>query len=93
VTMAALRPSATATDFFRKEGAESSKIVQEGQLASPAKVARDGYEAILRGDNSIVSGLKNKVMDVIGDLMPDTLRATRSKKQHEPSSSRKKKPA
>ena len=90
LTMTALRPGATATDFFRKEGAESSKIVQEGQLASPAKVARDGYEAMPRGDDSLVSGLKNKVVDVIGDLMPDTLRAKRSKK---PSSSRKKKPA
>jgi short-subunit dehydrogenase len=93
VTLTALRPGATDTNFFHNEGAEAAKVVQDGALAPPAKVARDGYEAMLRGDDSIVSGLKNKVMDKIGDLMPDTFRAKQSKKQHEPVEPRKKKRA
>jgi len=63
VTMTALRPGATDTDFFRKEGALDMKAVQEGELAPPDRVARDGYEAMLRGDDAIVSGLKNKIKD------------------------------
>ncbi len=92
VTMTALRPGATDTDFFRKEGGEDMRVVQEGSLDSPDKVARDGYEAMLKGTDSVVSGLKNKIMDKLGDLMPDTMRAKQAKKQHEPVP-RKKKPA
>jgi uncharacterized protein len=84
VTMTALRPGATDTDFFRKEGANDMRVVQEGDLSAPDVVARDGYEAMLQGAPSVVSGLKNKVMDKLGDLMPDTVRAKQSKKQHEP---------
>lgn len=93
VTMTALRPGATDTDFFRNEGAESARVVQEGGLARADKVARDGYEALLRGDDAVVSGLKNKVMDQLGNLIPDTLRAKQAKKQHEPVPPEKKKPA
>jgi uncharacterized protein len=93
VTMTALRPGPTETDFFRKEGAESMKVFQEGDLSPADKVARDGYEAMLSGQVSVVSGLKNKVMDKIGDLMPDTVRTKQSKKQHEPVEPKKKKPA
>jgi len=84
VTMTALRPGATDTDFFRTAGAENMRTVQEGDLASPEKVARDGYYAMMHGRSSIVSGLKNKVKHQLGDLMPDTVRANQSKKEHEP---------
>jgi uncharacterized protein len=84
VTMTALRPGATATDFFRKEGAEDMTAVQEGSMADPAKVARDGYEALMAGESSIVSGIKNKIKDQLGDLMPDTVRTQQSKKEHQP---------
>lgn len=38
-----------------------AKIVQEGKLDDPVKVAKDGYEALMRGDDMVVSGLKNKI--------------------------------
>jgi short-subunit dehydrogenase len=84
VTMTVLRPGATDTDFFRKEGAENMRVVQEGDLASAKDVARDGYDAMMRGDASVVSGWMNKLKDQAGDLMPDTLRAKQAKKEHEP---------
>jgi len=84
VTMTALRPGATDTDFFRKEGAENMRAVQEGSLASPKDVARDGYDAMMSGQSSIVSGLMNKIKDQVGDLLPDALRAKQAKKEHEP---------
>jgi short-subunit dehydrogenase len=84
VTMTILRPGATDTDFFRKEGAENMRAVQEGGLASPEGVARDGYDAMMHGRSSIVSGLINKIKDQVGDLMPETLRAKQAKKEHEP---------
>ncbi len=43
VTITALQPGATDTDFFNKAGAQDSKIVEDkSKLADPAKVAKDG---------------------------------------------------
>jgi short-subunit dehydrogenase len=84
VTVTALRPGATDTDFFRKEGALDARVVQEGKLADPAKVARDGYEALMKGSDAVVSGLKNKAMDKAAQLMPETAVAKQMGKMHEP---------
>jgi len=65
------------------------KAVQDGDLADPAKVAQDGYEALMAGEASVVSGVENKIKDQLGDLMPDTLRAQQAKKEHEPTEPKK----
>lgn len=51
VTLTALLPGATDTDFFNKADMQQSKIVQEEKLDDPADVAKDGYEAMMRGDD------------------------------------------
>jgi hypothetical protein len=48
------------------------------------KVRAEGYDAMMRGDDSVVTGGKNKVMDTLGNVMPDTMIAKQSAKQHEP---------
>jgi short-subunit dehydrogenase len=84
VTVTALRPGATDTDFFRKEGGEQAKMVQEGKLGPADKVARDGYEAMMRGDDAVVSGIQNKLMDKAADVLPDRMAAKQMKKMQEP---------
>jgi hypothetical protein len=79
-----LLPGATATDFFNKAGMNSSKIVQEGKLADPAEVAKDGYKALMEGDDQIVSGMKNKFQVIMTNMMPDAAAADRMKKMQEP---------
>jgi short-subunit dehydrogenase len=86
VTVTALRPGATDTDFFRKEGAEDATIVREGKLAPPQQVAKEGYEAMMRGEDSVVSGMKNKLMDAAANVMPDRAVAKQMRKTHEPAS-------
>lgn len=88
VTMTALRPGATDTDFFRKAGAEDMTVVQEGKLADPAQVAKDGYAAMMRGNNKVISGTANKLMDAAANLMPDRMVARQTKKAHEPKTPR-----
>lgn len=83
VTLTILRPGATDTDFFREAGAEDIKIHQPENLADPAKVAKDGYEALMRGDIAVVSGLKNKVQAHLADLLPDDVMANQMAKQNE----------
>jgi len=84
VTITALMPGATDTDFFNKADMQDSKIVQNSKLSDPAKVAQDGYDALMKGDDKIVSGLKNKAMIGATNLMPDSMVADSMKKQQGP---------
>ncbi|HVX28749.1 MAG TPA: SDR family oxidoreductase [Parafilimonas sp.] len=84
VTITALLPGATDTDFFNKADMQQSKIVQEGKLDDAAKVAKDGYDALMRGDDKVVSGLKNKVQVAMSNVMPDATVAAQMRKQQEP---------
>ncbi len=86
VTITSLLPGATDTDFFNKAGMNDSKIVQEGELGDPAKVAKDGYEALISGKDMVVSGFKNKVTVAMSNVLPDETVANQTKKQQEPAS-------
>ncbi|HEX8019085.1 SDR family oxidoreductase [Mucilaginibacter sp.] len=73
VTLTALMPGVTNTDFFNKAGMNDSKAVQDKEaMASPADVAKDGYEALMAGDDRVISGFKNKVQVNAANLMPDS---------------------
>jgi len=84
ISVTSLLPGATDTDFFRKAGMESSKIVQEGELADPAIVAKDGYEALMAGKDMVVSGFKNKMQVAMGNITPDEMVTERMRKAQEP---------
>lgn len=84
VTITALQPGPTATNFFEKARMEDSRIVQSGGMADPADVAKDGYDALFAGDDKVVSGLKNKVQVAMSNLMPDSLVSASVAKQQEP---------
>lgn len=91
VTITYLMPGATDTDFFQKAGMEESKMVQEGSLADPAKVAKDGYEALMTGKEKVISGFKNKAMVAATKLVSDDVAAKSMHKQMEPSTKNKEK--
>jgi hypothetical protein len=85
ITITALLPGVTDTDFFRKADQEDAKMVKEGDRADPAKVAKDGFDALMSGDDKIVSGLKNKAMVASAQVMPDSTVASMMHKSMEPS--------
>ena len=73
VTFTALMPGATDTDFFNKAGMQDSKVVQDKDaLSDPADVAKDGYNALMAGEDRVISGFKNKVQVNAANLMPDS---------------------
>ncbi len=73
VTLTALMPGVTDTDFFNKAGMNESKAVQDKEaMADPADVAKDGYEALMAGDDRVIAGFKNKVQVNAANLMPDS---------------------
>jgi len=84
VTITALLPGATDTDFFHKADMESSKVVVEGKLADAAVVAKDGYDALMAGKDMVISGFKNKVQVAMANLMPDSKTAENMRKAQEP---------
>ena len=84
VTVTALLPGATATDFFNKADMQNAKIVKEGKLDSAEDVAKDGYRALMAGDDKVVSGLKNKVQVTMSNITPDAMLADKMKKQQAP---------
>ncbi len=86
ITVTALLPGATSTDFFKKAEMESSKVMEE-EMADPADVAEDGYEALMDGKDMIVSGLKNKVQVMMNNITPDDTAAKKTAKAQEPVSS------
>lgn len=83
VTVTSLLPGATDTDFFRKAHMEESRILEQ-DLADPAKVAKDGFEALMKGDDMVISGLKNKAQIAASNITPDNLVAKAMLKQQEP---------
>lgn len=69
VTITALLPNATDTDFFNKAGAQNTKITDE--LQDPVMVAKDGYEALMAGKPKVIpGGLKNKSYEVLAYVAP-----------------------
>ncbi|RYF20404.1 MAG: SDR family oxidoreductase [Flavobacteriales bacterium] len=84
VTVTALLPGATDTDFFNKADMTQSKIVQENDLDDAAKVAKDGYDALNNGDDMVVSGLKNKMQIAMNAVTSDETAADRMGKMQEP---------
>lgn len=85
VTITALMPGPTDTDFFRKAEMENTKMVQESGVSDPAKVAQDGYEALMSGESKIISGFKNKVQVAMTNVMTDNAAAKMVEKLMEPS--------
>jgi short-subunit dehydrogenase len=87
VIVTALLPGATATDFFTKADMLDSKIVKEGKLYNAADVAKDGYEALMSGDDMVVSGMMNKLQVAMSNVTSDSKLADKLKKQQAPAES------
>jgi short-subunit dehydrogenase len=75
VTVTALQPGATDTEFFERAHMESTKVA-DGRKDDPADVAKVGFEAMLAGkDKVIAASLKSKLEGIAGELLPETVKA------------------
>jgi short-subunit dehydrogenase len=85
VTMTALLPGASDTDFFHKAGAEETTTYREENLSEPGQVAQDGYYALMNNERRVISGFKNKVYAAMSNVMPDRALAATMRKKMSPS--------
>lgn len=84
VTVTALMPGPTETEFFERAGMEDTPI-GESEKDDPAEVARQGYEALMAGRERVVAGsFKNKAQVAAGKVLPDSVKAEMHRKQAQP---------
>jgi len=70
VRVTALMPGPTDTEFFERAGLEDTRL---GQMKKddPREVAREGYKALMRGEDHVVAGsMKNHAQAVAGKFLP-----------------------
>ena len=79
VTMTALMPNATATNFFREAGAP--KLNVEDMMDDPAMVAKDAYKALMKGEAKVIpGGLGNKAQEMLAYVSPQETLASGMRK-------------
>lgn len=75
VTVTALCPGPTDTDFFPKAGMLASRAFQQAELQSPQEVAAVGYTALMSGDRVVVPGFSNKALVFARRFLPESIQA------------------
>jgi short-subunit dehydrogenase len=86
VTVTSLMPGPTDTEFFERADMLDTKV-GAGDKDDPADVARDGFEALMAGDERVVSAsLKTKLQGRASRLLPDSAKAAMHRKMAEPGS-------
>jgi short-subunit dehydrogenase len=86
VVVTALQPGPTDTNFFARAGMEDTKVAAS-KKDDPAVVAREGFEALMKGKDHVVAGaMKNKVQTTMAQVLPETVTAEMHRKQTEPGS-------
>jgi short-subunit dehydrogenase len=77
VTVTALQPGPTDTNFFHRAGMDDTKVGSEGKSESdPYSVARQGIEALLNGDQHVyAASFKTKFEGIVSDFVPDSVKA------------------
>lgn len=87
VTVTALMPGPTDTEFFDRAGMQGTKLRENVSKDDPAEVAREGIEALMAGKDHVVAGsMKNKVQAAAGRVLPETAKAATQARMTEPGS-------
>lgn len=86
VTLTTLMPGPTETEFFDRADMLDTKVGADEKKADPAKVAKDGWEALMNGKASIVSGLMNKLQVAAAGVAPASAMAEMHRGMAEPGS-------
>ncbi|TJX79767.1 MAG: SDR family NAD(P)-dependent oxidoreductase [Mesorhizobium sp.] len=85
VTVTVLMPGATQTRFFERAEMLDTKVGTD-EKDNPADVARVGFDAMLAGEDQVISGLKNKLQVAAAHVTPAGTLAEQHRKMAEPGS-------
>lgn len=86
VTVTALQPGPTDTDFFHRAGMDNTKVGTEGKKESqPDDVARQGIDALFAGkDHVYAASLKTKIEGKLANAVPGDVLGAMHEKQARP---------
>jgi short-subunit dehydrogenase len=89
VSITSLMPGPTETEFFERADMLDTRVGSSDK-DDPADVARDGFEALMAGDERVVShSASTKAQARAGRLMPDSAKAEAHRKLAEPGKAKK----
>jgi short-subunit dehydrogenase len=87
VSVTVLMPGATQTRFFERADMMDTEVgIQDKD--NPADVAKDGYKAMMAGEEQIISGWKNKMQVAAAHVMPAGTLAEQHREMAEPGSAK-----
>jgi short-subunit dehydrogenase len=87
VTVTSLMPGPTETEFFERAHMQDTRVGQSDKKDDPADVARDGFEAMMAGEERVVSAsLSTKLQGRGSRLMPDKVKSAMHRRMAEPES-------
>jgi short-subunit dehydrogenase len=85
VTVTCLMPGATETDFFERANMMDTKVGTERKQPA-SEVAKQGFDAMMRGDGDVVPGWSNKLRAAVAHLLPSETLAEAHRRMAEPGS-------
>jgi short-subunit dehydrogenase len=86
VTVTSLMPGPTETDFFRRADMEDTRVGASSK-DDPAQVAKQGFEALMKGERRVVAGsLSTRAQEAAGKALPDALKSKAHRRMAEPGS-------
>jgi len=86
ITITTLQPGPVETEFFKRAGMMDTKVGQSESKSDPVDVAKDGWKALMKGEDNIVSGISNKLQVAGAGVLPQSVTAEQHRKIAEPGS-------
>jgi short-subunit dehydrogenase len=86
VSVTALQPGPTDTDFFHRAGMDNTQVGSEGKSESqPDDVAKQGIEALLAGEDHVyAASMKTKAEGMLANAIPGNVKAAMHEKMARP---------
>ena len=85
ITITSLMPGPTDTEFFERADMADNTRIGQGKKDDPAEVAKQGYEALLKGERRVVSAsVMTKAQEAMAKVMPDRVKAATHRVMAEP---------
>lgn len=89
IVITSLMPGPTETEFFERADMLDTPV-GAADKDDAGKVARQGYDALMRGDEQVVAGsLMNKVQTYGGRLIPDRVKAELHRRMAQPGAAKR----
>ncbi len=86
ITVTALQPGATDTDFFHRAHMDNTEVGSEGKKESqPDDVAKQGIEALFNGEDHVyAASMKTKLQGKLANLVPGAVKGAMHEKMAKP---------